>query len=582
VTETNVLLHRVSPKGAGLSDPAVNGSPHLSITQVTLGWVTSNFLSMLTPRLQFGRLFLPEEQGSGRAHVVILSYELWRTRYGSDPAILGHAILLNGQPYTVVGILPAGFKLIFPDGAAVPPRVDVYSPFQADLAGQPRDQEYIRTIATLRRGISVQSAQSELSSFAAQLRSGFHEYSEQDLHLQIVPLQQDATDAIRAPLLALFAGSGLLVRTFLDVLHVNPGFDAGNVLTFRISLLGEHYTSTEVDRQFLIELERRLDALPGVLHAGFVSHLPFDDALPNWYDYAWRKDAPAYEQNTLMADHRAASAGFFESLGAQFISGRNFDTSDETSRRKVAIIDDVLARQLWPGQSALGKAINVETQHDGDSAREVAEVIGVVKHLDFHSLTLPERGQVYLPYRMAARANMYFILRAESSPLYLIPLVRQQLAGMDKELPVAAAKPMDDYVLKARTESRFVAVLFGSIAVIALLLSCLGIYGITANSVTRRTREIGIRMALGASPVRIVRLVFATSIRPIGGGAMAGVGLSFGFTPLLSGLLFGVRPVSTPILVGVFLFLSLVGLMAIMIPTARVLRGNPMSALRYE
>jgi predicted permease len=179
--------------------------------QVTLGWVTSNFLSMLTPRLQVGRLFLPEEQGSGRAHVVILSYELWKTRYGLDPAILGHAVLLNGQPYTVVGILPVGFKLIFPDGAAVPPQVDVYSPFQADLAGQPRDQEYICRIATLRRGISVQSAQSELSSFAAQLRSGFHEYSEQNLHLQIVPLQQDATDAIRAPLLALFAGSGLLL-----------------------------------------------------------------------------------------------------------------------------------------------------------------------------------------------------------------------------------------------------------------------------------------------------------------------------------------------------------------------------------
>jgi predicted permease len=704
--------------------------------QITRGWVTSNFLSMLTPRLEFGRLFLPEEQGSGRAHVVILSYELWKTRYGSDSAILGHAVLLNGQPYTVVGILPAGFKLIFPDGAAVPPQVDVYSPFQADLAGQPRDQEYIRTIATLRRGISAQSAQSELNSFAAQLRSGFHEYSEQDLHLQIIPLQQDATDAIRAPLLALFAGSGilllivcsnlaillltranerlteislraalgaqpgritrqmftesillscvggcagvvfsfgilrillilqpsgiarntsiavslpalcfavlvsvgcgilfglspalmareanlaqllrqntrssteakhnfrqfliggevaltfvlltcsiLLVRTFLDVLHVNPGFDARNVLTFRISLLGEHYNSAEVDRQFLIELERRLGALPGVLHAGFVSHLPFDDALPNWYDYAWRKDARSYEQNTLMADHRAASAGFFESLGAQFISGRNFDTSDETSRRKVAIIDDVLARQLWPGQSALGKAINVETQHDGDSARDVAEVIGVVKHLDFHSLTLPERGQVYLPYRMAARANMYFVLRAESSPLYLIPLVRQQLAGLDKELPVAAANPMDDYVLEARTQSRFVAVLFGSLAGIALLLSCLGIYGITANSVAQRTREIGIRMALGASPARIVALAFATSIRPIGAGAIAGVGLSFGFTPLLSGLLFGVRPVSTPILVGVFLFLSLVGLMAIMIPTARVLRGNPMSALRYE
>jgi len=703
--------------------------------QVRLGWVTSNFLSLLAPRILLGRFFLPQEQGSGRAPVVILSNELWKTRYGSDPAILGSSIQLNGRPFTVVGILPAGFRLIFPDGAAVPPQVDVYSPFQDDLASQPRDQEYIRLIATLRRGIATGSAQSELNNLAAQLRSQFHEYTEQDLHLQILPLQEDATQTVRTPLVALFVGSGLLllivcanlamlllaranerlseislraalgakpsriirqllteslllsgvggiagvplafgilrvfllllpagvarntsmtlnlpalafaatvstvcgilfglapawmareanlisllrqrtrsstdakhtfrqvmiagevtlafilltcslllVRTFFEVLHVDPGFSAKNLLTFRISLIGARYSDPELDRRFLVELERCMDSLPGVDYAGFVSHLPFDDSLPNWYDYVWQQGAAKDEQNTLMADHRGASAGFFDSLGAHFLTGRNFDSSDEMSGRRVAIIDDVLAQQLWPGQAAVGKLINVAAQH-GEFSRAVAEVIGVVKHIDSHSLSLPERGQVYLPYRMASRSNIYFVLRSESSPAYLIPMIRQQVAGLDKDLPVAALIPMDNYLLEARRQSRFLAILFAALAAVALLLSWVGIYGVTANSVTRRTREIGIRIALGASSSNIFKLASTAGLLPILAGAIAGLGLSFGLTPLLSSLLFRVHAVSTPILAGVFLFLLLVGLIATLIPTAKVLRGHLMNALRYE
>jgi putative ABC transport system permease protein len=704
--------------------------------QVKLGWVTSNFLSLLAPKLQLGRFFLPEEQGKGRAPVVILSYELWKTRYGSDPAIVGHAILLNGQPYTVVGILPGGFKLFFPDGAAVPPHVDVYSPFPEELAGQPRDQEYIRVIATLHPGMNVRKAQSELSGVAAQLRSQFQEYSQQDLHLQIVALQQDATDNSRIPLLVLFAGSGLLLSivcanlamlllaqasgrlgevslraalgaeprrivrqlltesvllssiggiagillsfgllrvlsflepagiarntsialslpalcfallssvlcgmlfglspaliareanlasllrqnsrsttdnkqnlrqiliggevaltfiiltssillltTLIHIRRVNPGFDAENALTFRISLLGKHYSSDEIDREFLVELERRLSALPNVVDAGFVSHLPFDDSLPNWYDYVWRDGAPKDEQNTLMADHRAASRGFFGSLRARFISGRNFDTSDEVSRRKVAIIDEALAKQLWPGQDAVGKLINVESQHDGDSSRDLAAVIGVIRHIDFHSLTLPERGQVYLPYRMAARHNVYFVVHTKSSPASLIAAVRREVADLDRELPVAALRPMSDYVLEARTQSRFVAILFASLAGIALLLSSIGIYAVTANSVVRRRREIGIRMAFGAKPRDIVKLASTTGFRPALVGAILGLCLSFLVTPLLSNLLFGIRPTSVLTLGSVFVFVSSLSLFAVLIPTASVLCGNPMSVLRDE
>ncbi|MGA8670034.1 MAG: ABC transporter permease [Terracidiphilus sp.] len=730
--DTNNLFEEVG--GIWVQTGALTGKAEP--VQVKLGWVTSNFLSMLAPHLQLGRFFVPDEQGSGRAHVVILSHELWEIRYGSDPKLLGQAILLNGQPYTVVGILPAGFRLFFPNGAAVPPEVDVYSPFPQDLSGQPRDQDYVRMIATLRPGIDVQLAQAKLNNLAAQLRSNFHEYSEQDLHLQILPLQQDATRAVRIPLLLLFAGSGLvllivcanlaillltraserlseislraalgakparimrqlltesillsctgggtgvllsfailralamlepegiarnteialnlpalclavlvsigsgvlfglfpawmareanlaallcqnsrsstdskhtfrkllisgevaltfllltssilLVTTFLDVLRVYPGFQAKSALTFRVSLLGERYASADRNWLFLRDLEQRLSILPGVDQAGFVSHLPLDDALPNWYDYAWREFAPKDEQSTLMADHRAASAGFFDSLGVRFISGRNFDTSDVGARRKVAIIDDVLARQLWEGQTAVGKRINVASQEDGNFGRDVAEVVGVIRHVDSHSLTLPERGQVYLPYYMASRQNIYFVLRVRSSSSSLITLVRQRVAGLDNELPVAALRPMSDYVAEERIQSRFVAILIGALAGIAFLLSSIGTYGITANAVTRRTKEIGIRLALGAKPGHIVRMASDTGLRPVAAGIVAGLGFSFVLTPLLSSLLFEVNPISAPVLSSVIVILSFVGLLAVIIPSVRVLRNNPMRALRCE
>jgi putative ABC transport system permease protein len=730
--DQNKLLEQVG--GIAVQTGALTGKAEP--VQVRLGWVTSNFLSMVVAHPELGRLFLPEEQGSGRAHVVILSHELWANRYGSNPTLLGHPILLNGQPYTVVGILPPGFKLFFPEGAAVPPEVDVFVPFGDDLAALPRDQDYIRMIATLRPGIGVQEAQAQLTSLARQLRSDFHEYYEQDLHLQIVPLQEDSTRSVRTPLISLFAASGLvllivcanlailllnranerlpeislraalgaqpsrimrqlltesillsalggvagillsfgflkvlsllqpagiarntsialslpalcfavlvsiacgalfgmspawiarqgnlasllrqssrlatdskhalrgiliacevaltfvlltasilLATTFFDVLHVNPGFAAENVLTFRVSMLGERYPTTEADWLFLRELQRRLSDLPGVEDAGFVSHLPLDDALPNWYDYAWRENAPKNEQNTLMADHRAASAGFFKGLGIRFIAGRNFDSSDEVAKRKVAVVDNRLASELWPRQSAVGKRINVAAQENGEFVRDVTEVIGVVQHLDSHSLTLAERGQVYLPYRMASRQNIYFVLRTRSSPQSLVPLVRHEVAELDSELPIGALRPMDDYVRDARTQSRFVAALFGSLAVIGLVLSCLAIYGVTVNAVTRRTREIGIRLALGAKPRHIFRLASKTGFRPIAAGISAGLGFSFALAPLLSSLLFGVRPVSIPTFASVTLVLASVGLLAVFIPTARVLRSNPMKALRCE
>ena len=702
--------------------------------QVKLGLVTANFPELLSAKPAVGRFFVPSDEGNGRAPVVLLTNELWQRRYGGDPKIVGQQVMLSGRSCTVVGVLPAGFRLIFPEGASVPAKVDAYVPFPWDLAKQPRDQGYVRVIGRLREGVSVAQAQSELDGIAAELRKEFKEYSEENLRLQVVPLKGDVDHAARRPLLALFAGTGfvlliacanvamlllgaanerraeitvraalgadagriirqlltesvllsvlggaaavlvswgmlkvlwmlqptgiarrapaglnftvlgfallvsvgcgilfglspafearrvnlgsvlregsqggrggvrkfsrelligcevaltfvlltsavLLIRTFVDVLHVSPGFNSKNVLTFQVALPEVRYTTNEKAVNFIREAQRRVAGIPGVESVGVVSHLPFDDGLPNWYDYYWREGAPKDEQNQLMADHRSVLPGFFDSLGIGFVAGRNFDVSDEVSNRKVAIIDDELANQLWSGGDAVGKLLNVE---NGDFVRDKAEVVGVVRHIQFHSLTNSVRPQIYLRYPMAVRVNMSFTVKSKMAREALVPLIEKEIAGLDPDLPVANVRMMDEYVESARMESRFVAVLCGVLGGIALLLSCIGIYGVTSSAVMSRTREIGIRMALGAQRGTIRVMVLRGSMVPVALGAAAGLVMAVALMPMLGSLLFGVRPVDPAVMVLVGLVMCGVGVGAALVPAERVVSGDVVGALRWE
>jgi putative ABC transport system permease protein len=243
------------------------------------------------------------------------------------------------------------------------------------------------------------------------------------------------------------------------------------------------------------------------------------------------------------------------------------------------LVDNLLANQLWPHGEAVGQKLNVE---NGNFLRDVAVVVGVVKHVHYHSLTNPVRPQVFLPYPMAVRANMAFTIRAKASPRSLVPEIRQEIAKLDKDLPVANIRPLNDYVSDARRQTGFITSLCGLLGAIALLLSCIGIYGVTSGAVTRRTKEIGLRMALGAQGQAILLMVLRASMPPVILGGLAGFALSLGVTPLLSSLLFQVQPLDPVVLASVWVFLCLVGLFAAGLPAQRVIRGNPINALRYE
>src|SRR5882724_2519834 len=377
----------------------------------------------------------------------------------------------------------------------------------------------------------------------------------------------------------LLIGAGLMLQTFAKLLHVNPGFAAANVLTFRVSVPWEKYNTSASGVRFLRTLKENLAGIPGVEAVGITSHLPFDDTLPNWYSFYWPEGAPKDQQNTLMADHRSILPGYFKSMGVTFLAGRDFDEHDVEHNLHLVIVDDVVAQQSWPGQQAVGKLLNIE---NGNFVRDTAQVIGVVKHLQYHTLTDQVRGQVYLLYPLAIRTHMAVTLKSNLGTQALLPLIRQRVAALDKDLPIYHVEPMADYVEAARKQTRFVTLLAGVMADIALLLACTGIYAVTTYSVVQRTSELGIRTALGAQAGELFALVLRQSMLPVALGIFAGFILSFLLTPLLSTLLFGVHPTDAPTYIAVALLLSSSALIASFLPARRTMRVDPTVALRYE
>jgi putative ABC transport system permease protein len=377
----------------------------------------------------------------------------------------------------------------------------------------------------------------------------------------------------------LLIGAGLMLRTFVRLLRVNPGFDATHVLTFRISVASVKYQTGDEAVQFFRKIRENLSRMPGVEAAGVISHLPFDDSLPNWYGFYWREGASKHEQNTTMADFRSSLPGYFKSMGVSFRAGRDFDDHDVAENLHLAIIDDTVAQEAWPGQDPVGKLINIE---NGDFVRDTARVIGVVKHLQYHTLTNQVRGQIYLLYPQAIRAHMAVTLKSSVSTQTLLPLIRQQVAALDKDLPIYRVQPMTDYVESARRQTRFVTLLAAIMGGIALLLACIGIYAVTMYSVLQRMREIGVRTAMGATPRQLFALVLRQSMLPIAIGLLAGFVLSLMLTPFLSSLLIGVRPTDIPTFGAGALILSTAGLIACLLPARRATRIDPMIALRYE
>jgi len=710
------------------SSAALNGEGEPE--QIRIGRVTTDFFSVLGAEATVGRTFREGDDAKNAEARILLGDALWRRRFGGDASIVGRRILVNGQPTTVVGVMPSSFRLLLPPDSAVPDDLEAFVPFWPGMTEGNRGQQFLRVVGRLKPGATLAEGKGEVDAIAARVSKEFPEYGSAGRRYNTVGLHDDGVREVRPALLALFGGVGILLlitcvnvagllaaraaarrpeialrvalgagrgrlfrqclvegvvlaglgavaglavaqgalrllvaarpasldriaaagidgrvlaftagtsllwgvllslaplsevartsavaglkgagpgarsrtrnalvaaqvalgvvlavgaglvgRTFLRLQAVDPGFRADNVLSFRLALPDSRYEDAAAFNAFCRRFESELRALPGVTAAGIVSHFPFDH-IPNWGGPYLARPA-ADDSSSPMADYRAASPGFFDAVGARIVAGRGFEESDDERGEPVVVVDERLARLAWPGESAVGKRLRVDPRSNGKPDTWVT-VVGVVRHLRHRRLTEEVREQIYFPERQINRNPAAYVVRAASDPATLAGPIREALAKLDPALPISEVRPLADYVTAARGAPRFMTILAAAFAAVALFLAGVGLYGVVAYSVTRRRKEFGVRIALGARPWQVEALVLAEGLGVTAVGLAVGLPAAALVARLLRSQLFGVTPQDAASWGAAVVLLSGAALLASWLAARRAARSSPLEALRAD
>jgi putative ABC transport system permease protein len=376
----------------------------------------------------------------------------------------------------------------------------------------------------------------------------------------------------------LLAGSGLLLRSFVKLLEVDPGFRSEGVLTLQVALPTAKYPKPEQTRAFFRELVDRVQQLPAVQAAGAVSFLPLS-GNGNSGTTTVDSRAVAPQDASPEADWRVVTPGFFQGMGISLISGRFFDARDSDTAAPVAIIDETMARAYWSNEDPVGKRIK---RGGMESTTPWMTVVGVVRHVRYRTLEARSRVQLYWPEAQNPTNSMGLAIRAAGDPMSLAPAVQKLVLALDAEQPVDHVLTLQELMADSLARRRLTLTLLAAFAGGAILLAALGIYGVTAYMVTQRQQEIGLRMALGASRSDVLGLVVRQGMSLMLAGLAAGLVLSLGLTWALSSLLFSVRPYDPISLAAAAGALAVVALVACSFPAWRATRVDPLVALRYE
>jgi putative ABC transport system permease protein len=376
--------------------------------------------------------------------------------------------------------------------------------------------------------------------------------------------------------IVLLVGAGLLIRSFARLQQVNVGFNPAQLLTARIGLPRAQYAKPEQWISFYQQTLERMNGLPGAQEAAVAVPLPLSDSYIN-LAFAVDGRPPRTKSDAPTADFVAISPNYFHVLQVPLLRGREFSDADSESGAKVCVISSSLAQQLFPNQSALGQRIIIG--YPTDATREIVGIVGDVKDSD---LSARQSAQIYVPFVQNPFWAADIAVRARGNPSALSSVLREQIRGIDSALPVAEVRPMEAVIGSSVAQPRFRTALLSLFGAAALLLAAIGIYGVLAYTVAQQTREIGIRMALGANPGRVLRLVLARGLRLAGAGTVIGVLAALMLTPLLNSLLFGVSATDPLTFAAVAGLLLGVALLACYVPARRAMRVDPMVALRYE
>lgn len=380
--------------------------------------------------------------------------------------------------------------------------------------------------------------------------------------------------------LVLLIGAGLMIKSFLRLANVNLGFDPHNTLAMQLSLLPSRYSTDAKVNGFITEVLDKVEQLPDVQAVGAVSHIPLGGSnRVRMFDIEGHP-APQPGQDGTIANFRIATPGYFNALGIPLLRGRDLSDQDEGKSSGVAIINDQMASRFFPNEDPLGKRIRrIAGPGQGLPWLEIVGVVGDVRHSSVDTKPAPE---VYVPLLQNASRDMTLVIRSRSDPQHLASAVREQVLRADGDQPVFNVRPMEQVVGESMFMNRFSMYLLGVFAVVALILAAVGIYGVMSYNVSQRTREIGIRVALGAEPLDVLRLIIKRGMFLTLIGIGIGLSLAYMGGRFLASLLYGVSEKDAMTFAVSAAVLMLVAFVSSYIPARRAMKLDPIIALRYE
>ena len=375
--------------------------------------------------------------------------------------------------------------------------------------------------------------------------------------------------------LILLIGAGLLIKSFLILWQVEPGFNPHNVITMAISPSPPKYNT---QRDFVILCQRVLEQVkstPGVDAVGVVNQLPFSGRNLG-LNFTVGGQPPVKPEDTASANFRLVSPGYLQAMGIPLKRGRDFNDHDTRDSTPVALINETLAKHYFANEDPIGKQLNIEGQQ---APREIVGIIGDVKQI---KLDAEVKSEIYVPFFQIAVPAMNIVVRTTTDPGSMTSAVLQQISRVDPDQPVYQVKTMDEYLGESMAQRRLSTVLLGVFAALALILAALGVYGMMSYLVSQRTREIGVRMALGARQLDILKLVVRHGMWLSILGIAVGVAAALLLTRIMTSSLYGISASDPLTYLGISALLALIALLACLIPARRALKVDPIIALRYE
>ena len=381
--------------------------------------------------------------------------------------------------------------------------------------------------------------------------------------------------------LVLLIAAGLLIHSFTRLQDVAPGFDTSRLLTFRLALPESRYTTFQKGQAFFDEFFASVRRNPDVRAAAAINAMPFSGFGGSRTFHIEGRDEKRPEDQTE-EQLRIVTDGYFAAIGIPIVAGREFTERDSLNQPRVAVVNDAMARKHWPHESPIGRRVSFST--DEPHWYEIVGVAGNIKH---RALEAADRPELYVPYRQPLFSGwtvrpMYVVVRTSGDPVSNVATVRREVARLDRDQPISDVRTMDERIGRSLSSRRFNMVLLALFAGLALTLAAVGIYGVVAYSVTERTHEIGVRVALGAQRRDVIAMVVGQGMTMAAAGTVIGVAAAAGLARLMSSLLFGVSVVDPLTFVAIPALLIGVALAACYVPARRATRVDPLQTLRSE